>query len=309
MKTYMQSLFKLVLWLILISGAQAQAAELITFYHNDIIGSPIAATDEFGNTLWAEQYRPYGERAIYDSQSGENPLWYTGKPEDSTTGLSYFGARYYDPVLGRFMGIDPVGFQEGNIHSFNRYAYANNNPYRYVDPDGRSAIIRTIRLAFNGGDVAATFSDVVKDFAVLTSSSASIGARTFAAASIASEALPVSVGDLKILGKVAKSVTVSRGRFPQSAKHIQDAVASGKPNTLTINRAGATANRKDSLRGVNTKPGLDRDEFPPAMFKEGGKGASVRHINRGDNRGAGACIGAQCRGLSNGTRVRIDVVD
>lgn len=108
---------------------------------------------------------------------------------------------------------------------------------------------------------------------------------------------------------VTKSVTVSKGRFPQSAKHIEDAVASGKPNTLTINRAGATANRRDSLRGVKTKPGLDRDEFPPAVFQEGGKGASVRHINRGDNRGAGACIGAQCRGLSDGTRVRIDVVD
>ena len=110
-------------------------------------------------------------------------------------------------------------------------------------------------------------------------------------------------------GDATKSVTVSRGRFPESAKHIEDAVASGKPNTLTINRGGAAANRRDSLRGVQTKPGLDRDEFPPAMFQEGGKGASVRHINRADNRGSGACIGAQCRGLPDGLRVRIDVVD
>ncbi len=45
-------------------------------------------------------------------------------------------ARYYDPVIGRFYSNDPVGFT-GNAHSFNRYAYANNNPYRYTDPDGR----------------------------------------------------------------------------------------------------------------------------------------------------------------------------
>ena len=51
-------------------------------------------------------------------------------------------ARYDDPVIGRFMSNDPVdavshlGRQEG-IHGFNRYAYANNNPYKYVDPDGR----------------------------------------------------------------------------------------------------------------------------------------------------------------------------
>jgi uncharacterized protein RhaS with RHS repeats len=51
------------------------------------------------------------------------------------------GARYYDPVIGRFMGVDPVGFQEGNVHSFNRYAYANNNPYKFVDRDGRHPIL------------------------------------------------------------------------------------------------------------------------------------------------------------------------
>jgi uncharacterized protein RhaS with RHS repeats len=51
-------------------------------------------------------------------------------------------ARYYDPVIGRFYSNDPVGSIEhlgaaGSIHGFNRYAYANNNPYKYIDPDGR----------------------------------------------------------------------------------------------------------------------------------------------------------------------------
>ncbi len=50
-------------------------------------------------------------------------------------------ARYYDPVIGRFYSNDPVGFRD--IHSFNRYAYANNNPYRYTDPDGRSPLAYT----------------------------------------------------------------------------------------------------------------------------------------------------------------------
>src|SRR4051812_4670508 len=49
------------------------------------------------------------------------------------------GARYYDPMIGRFISPDPKLFDEQNPQLFNRYAYANNNPYRYVDPDGRSA--------------------------------------------------------------------------------------------------------------------------------------------------------------------------
>ena len=51
-------------------------------------------------------------------------------------------ARYYDPVIGRFYSNDPVDFLGylGNgsiVHGFNRYSYGNNNPYRYIDPDGR----------------------------------------------------------------------------------------------------------------------------------------------------------------------------
>lgn len=54
---------------------------------------------------------------------------------------------------------------------------------------------------------------------------------------------------------------------------------------------------------------MDRDEYPPAMFKEGGEGASVKHIDPSDNRGAGACIGSQCRDISNGQKVEIKVVE
>ena len=44
--------------------------------------------------------------------------------------------RYYDPLIGRFYSNDPVGFTASNPMMFNRYAYANNNPYKFVDPDG-----------------------------------------------------------------------------------------------------------------------------------------------------------------------------
>ena len=102
---------------------------------------------------------------------------------------------------------------------------------------------------------------------------------------------------------------VSKSRFPESAQHIEDAINTGRPEILTLDRTNATSRRRNSLRGTDTKAGHDRDEYPPAMFQEGGQGSSVRLISPSDNRGAGACIGAQCRKLPNGTKVRIGVVD
>ncbi|MEW6120403.1 MAG: RHS repeat-associated core domain-containing protein [Pseudomonadota bacterium] len=69
----------------------------------------------------------------------KHPPRYTGKRQDPETGLVYMGSRYYDPRLGRFISIDPVEPDENNLHSLNRYAYANNNPYKFTDPDGQAA--------------------------------------------------------------------------------------------------------------------------------------------------------------------------
>jgi RHS repeat-associated protein len=144
--SHLQKLLALILLLCaglgagLLTPSQAQAGETITYIHADIAGSPIAATNAAGNLLWKESYRPYGARS-QNTDQGKQAQWFTGKSLEASTSLSYFGARYYDPVVGRFMGVDPVGFMENNLHSFNRYAYGNNNPSRYLDPDGNLPIL------------------------------------------------------------------------------------------------------------------------------------------------------------------------
>lgn len=62
---------------------------------------------------------------------------FTGHTEDMNSDLVYMQQRYYDPSIGRFLSIDPVDSNPNNPMTFNRYAYANNNPYKYIDPDGR----------------------------------------------------------------------------------------------------------------------------------------------------------------------------
>ncbi|MCS4306761.1 RHS repeat-associated protein [Rheinheimera pacifica] len=74
--------------------------------------------------------------------TSEDTPGYTGHLEDDDLQLTYMQQRYYDPVIGRFYSNDPVDFmghmQRGNpTMGFNRYAYANNNPYKYTDPDGQ----------------------------------------------------------------------------------------------------------------------------------------------------------------------------
>lgn len=107
----------------------------VTYLHTDHLGSPVAGSNASGTIQWREKFSPFG---ITDSNPVANvdQMGFTGHIQDSATGLNYMQARYYDPVIGRFLSTDPVGFVEKNTASFNRYLYVNNNPYMYVDPDG-----------------------------------------------------------------------------------------------------------------------------------------------------------------------------
>ena len=82
--------------------------------------------------------------------------------------------------------------------------------------------------------------------------------------------------------------------------HAFDAIALGKPRILHIARDEAKTNRRLSLRGIPTKEGYDRDEYPPAMSDEGGKGAHIRYVVSSINRSAGSLMGRQLRAYCNG---------
>lgn len=133
----MKTLHFIVMTCLLMFATSASAVEQITFYHNDAAGSPIAATDDSGNLLWSQAYDAWG--VPIPSPSGD-PRGFTGASRDSDTGLSDLQARWYSSELGRMLAMDPVRFHEGNIQSFNLYAYGNNNPFRYEDPNGEAAL-------------------------------------------------------------------------------------------------------------------------------------------------------------------------
>jgi RHS repeat-associated protein len=113
----------------------AVGGDIVTYIHTDALGSPVARSDAAGNIISRTRYEPYGGTA-----GGVTPtIGFTGHVNDADTGLVYMQQRYYDPVAGRFLSIDPVTTDANSGLSFNRYSYANNSPYRYIDPDGRDA--------------------------------------------------------------------------------------------------------------------------------------------------------------------------
>jgi len=83
---------------------------------------------------------------VNDPASTSNSIYFTGRRQDPGSGLVYMGARYYDAAVGRFISRDPTGFDGATIHRHNSYAYANNNPYEFVDPDGKDPV-RAVALA------------------------------------------------------------------------------------------------------------------------------------------------------------------
>ncbi len=109
-----------------------------SYVHNDHQGSPRMMSSNSGAALGGSVYTPFGEDwqvAAPPDQAG-----YTGHIRDSATGLNYMQARYYDPVIGRFLSVDPVGFLDtGNPAMFNRYSYAYNDPVNLIDLNGLAA--------------------------------------------------------------------------------------------------------------------------------------------------------------------------
>ncbi|WP_401732673.1 RHS repeat-associated core domain-containing protein [Stenotrophomonas muris] len=129
-------------------SANAAGPETVTYIHTDALGSLVAESDANGNVIKRYDYEPYG--TLVGGQVTDGP-GYTGHVSDSTTGLSYMQQRYMDPELGVFLSVDPVSAYDQPVGQFNRYRYANGNPYKFTDPDGRNPALPFIYGAIAGG--------------------------------------------------------------------------------------------------------------------------------------------------------------
>lgn len=135
----MPSLKKVLLWfaglfpLVACGLAHAQQSKVIYIY-TDLQGTPLAEADAGGNITATFDYKPYGRQVSGNAAAGPA---YTGHVTDADVGLVYMQARYYDPDIGRFLSVDPVGPSAGNPAYFNRFSYVGDNPVSRIDPFGK----------------------------------------------------------------------------------------------------------------------------------------------------------------------------
>jgi RHS repeat-associated protein len=110
----------------------APSTGTITYLHSDDTGSIIGTSDPSGNSINQNFYSPFGESTSVNSFN----FGFTGQRLDPETGLYYYKARYYSPVIGRFLQTDPIGYDGGTL---NLYEYANNEGINSTDSSGLAA--------------------------------------------------------------------------------------------------------------------------------------------------------------------------
>jgi RHS repeat-associated protein len=116
---------------------QAQQAQRATdivvhYFHCNLLGTPLALTDQQGQIVWAAQLDPWGNiEEEYNPQDIEQNIRLPGQYHDRETGLYYNRFRYYDPKIGVYINQDPIGLA-GGIHLYH-YPF---NPVTGMDPFG-----------------------------------------------------------------------------------------------------------------------------------------------------------------------------
>lgn len=112
------------------------------FFHKDHLGSIVAITNDAGEVVQKNQYSSFGKilsiknkerKEIGIDGATEKSFAYTGREWDKEIDLYYYRARHYDPQVGRFIQMDPIGLIGGDS---NQYRYVENSPINYFDPYG-----------------------------------------------------------------------------------------------------------------------------------------------------------------------------
>ncbi len=105
----------------------------LSWLYGDQLGSVSAVAKADGTLISRSLYYPWGSERL---TQGTSPTDYGYTGQMQVGDIYYYNARWYDPMIGRFMQADTIVPPHQGTQVFDRYAYVNNNPLRYFDPSG-----------------------------------------------------------------------------------------------------------------------------------------------------------------------------
>ncbi len=275
----------------------------ISYVHTDALGSPVAKTNGSGQLLSRTRYEPYGATA-----SGTNPtgVGYTGHMNDADTGLVYMQQRYYDPVAGRFLSVDPVTTDADSGAHFGRYHYANNNPYLYTDPDGRApfggcSLGGGCEVVYQAGDALDTA--LTGGQGQMARAAVAEGNYVQAAGHVVAGA---AIGVATVAGGAVSAGVKAVGTLAKAAKGLPDSALVCRGGACKaenfLNGSGVTRAGDGTLSGVSTqsRAGASVDELAKPF-----KNNQVGVTTAGDIRRAGGRVTADGH-LGNPNHATVD---
>ena len=112
----------------------------VVYRHQDHLGSTVVVTRSDGQVIQRVVYKPYGamQSASGSDYSKRLGFYFTGQRYEAAVGIYDYGARFYDPTIGRFLQADNLVPEPYAPQSLNRYSYVLNSPVNGTDPSGNA---------------------------------------------------------------------------------------------------------------------------------------------------------------------------
>ena len=258
-----------VLSRMLIEGGYVDYSGETPIYHTyltDHQGNVRVVVDENAAVKQVNHYYPYGALFAESTNGNVQPYKYNGKELDRMHGLDWYdhGARHNDAAIGRWHVMDPLCEK---YYDVSPYAYCAGDPVNAIDPDGKSIWTKMLkttmkigsRVASNGLrelGKAATYTEAVSDIkenaTTVVDGNASTIDRIGAGVSLASELLPVSVGDVKGIGDFVKSVN-GNSKLSTLAQHIYRIFDKATNKTVKVGISGGKVTKNGNRKKISQK--------------------------------------------------------
>ena len=258
-----------VLSRILIEGGYVDYSGETPIYHTyltDHQGNVRVVVDENAAVKQVNHYYPYGALFAESTNGDVQPYKYNGKELDRMHGLDWYdhGARHNDAAIGRWHVMDPLCEK---YYDVSPYAYCAGDPVNAIDPDGKSIWTKMLkttmkissRVASNGlkelgkeATYADAVSDIMDDATTVIDGNASTIDRIGAGVSLASELLPVSVGDVKGIGDFVKSVN-GNSKLSTLAQHIYRIFDKATNKTVKVGISGGKVTKNGNRKKISQK--------------------------------------------------------